>query len=118
MFDQHNLARRDPGRFGYPGLTPAPDLVWNEHLAQVARQWSDTMAQDDWRRHNPHFAEQSEPHWATGENVIQSGWGTGNIGAAGLTQWWLDSPGHRDNIMREVYAEVGIGLSTDARGQV
>lgn len=118
VFDQHNQARHDPSRFGHPGETPVAALEWDEHLAQVARQWSDIMAQDGRMRHNPHFREQSEWPYGVGENVVHSGWGASNIGAAGLTQWWMDSDGHRDNIMRPTYEAVGIGLSIDWRGEV
>ena len=119
VFADHNRARENPGRFGYPRETSVPALEWDEHLAQVARQWSDVMARDGRMRHNPHWVEQSEIAGRGGaESVAHSGWGTGNVGAVGLTQLWMDSKGHRDNIMREPYASVGIGISIDARGEL
>jgi uncharacterized protein YkwD len=57
--------------------------------------------------------------WSLGENLA---WGTGSYGTPrGAVAAWMASPGHRDNIMRRAYREVGIGVvfgvpSSDAMG--
>ncbi len=46
--------------------------------------------------------------WALGENLA---WGTGAFGTPrGAIEAWLDSPGHRANLLRRSYREVGIGV--------
>jgi uncharacterized protein YkwD len=46
--------------------------------------------------------------WAIGENLA---WGTGSLSTArGAMQAWIDSPGHRANILRRSYRELGVGV--------
>ncbi len=46
--------------------------------------------------------------YALGENLA---WGTGSLGTPrGAVQAWLDSPGHRANILRRSYRELGVGV--------
>ena len=46
--------------------------------------------------------------WSLGENIA---WGTGRLSTpAGVMRAWMHSPGHRANILRRSYREVGIGI--------
>jgi uncharacterized protein YkwD len=46
--------------------------------------------------------------WNVGENI---GWGTGSYATpAEMVRAWMESPGHRDNILKKDYREVGIGV--------
>ena len=36
---------------------------------------------------------------------------------AAMHQMWLDSPGHRANILNPSYTRIGIGVSQDASGR-
>ncbi|MGH2949583.1 MAG: CAP domain-containing protein, partial [Solirubrobacteraceae bacterium] len=46
--------------------------------------------------------------WALGENLA---WGTGSLATArGAVQAWMDSPGHRANILKRSYRELGVGV--------
>ncbi len=46
--------------------------------------------------------------WTLGENLA---WGTGDLSTpAGVMQAWMDSPGHKSNILKKAYREVGIGI--------
>jgi uncharacterized protein YkwD len=48
--------------------------------------------------------------WAFGENLA---WGTGRLGTPrGVMQAWMESPGHRANVLRRSYRELGIGVVT------
>jgi uncharacterized protein YkwD len=52
----------------------------------------------------------SNQGWAFGENLA---WGTGRLATArGVMQAWMDSPGHRANVLRRSYRELGIGVVT------
>jgi uncharacterized protein YkwD len=46
--------------------------------------------------------------WALGENLA---WGTGSLGTPrGVVESWLDSPGHRANILKRAFRELGVGV--------
>ena len=48
--------------------------------------------------------------WSLGENLA---WGTGEPGTArGVQSAWMRSSGHRANILKSVYREIGIGVRT------
>jgi uncharacterized protein YkwD len=48
--------------------------------------------------------------WAFGENLA---WGTGSRATPRLImKAWMDSPGHRSNIVKRAYREIGIGVVT------
>jgi uncharacterized protein YkwD len=50
--------------------------------------------------------------WSLGENIA---WGTGNLGtAAKIQRAWMASPGHRANILRRQFREIGIGIAVGA----
>ena len=46
--------------------------------------------------------------WALGENLA---WGTGSLGTPrGAVDAWMASPGHRANLLRRGYRELGVGV--------
>jgi uncharacterized protein YkwD len=46
--------------------------------------------------------------WAFGENLA---WGTGRLATPrGVVRAWMESPGHRANILRRAYRELGVGV--------
>jgi uncharacterized protein YkwD len=48
--------------------------------------------------------------WSLGENIA---WGTGSAATpASIMRSWMASPGHRANILRRSYREVGVGIVT------
>lgn len=50
--------------------------------------------------------------WSLGENIA---WGTGSLGtAAEIQRAWMESPGHRANILRRQFREIGIGIAVGA----
>jgi uncharacterized protein YkwD len=50
--------------------------------------------------------------WSLGENIA---WGTGSLAtAAEIQRAWMDSPGHRANILRQQFREIGIGIALGA----
>ena len=51
--------------------------------------------------------------WVAGENLA---WGTGTLATpTGIMNAWMNSAGHRVNILRRSYRELGIGISTGPR---
>lgn len=48
--------------------------------------------------------------WALGENLA---WGTGSLATPrGIMRAWMNSPGHKANIVKRAYREIGIGVVT------
>ena len=48
--------------------------------------------------------------WALGENLA---WGTGALATPqAIMKAWMDSPGHRANVVKRAYREIGIGVVT------
>ena len=46
--------------------------------------------------------------WALGENLA---WGTGSYATPrGAVQAWMESPGHRANLLKRAYRELGVGI--------
>ena len=46
--------------------------------------------------------------WLLGENLA---WGTGSLSTPrGAVQSWMESPGHRANILKRAYRDVGVGV--------
>jgi hypothetical protein len=47
--------------------------------------------------------------WLVGENI---GWGQGGLATPrSMVSAWMDSPGHRENLLSADYTEVGLGLA-------
>ena len=51
---------------------------------------------------------------AAGENIAYAGGGN----ADSIHRMWMASPGHRANILNPQFTHVGIGATTDSRGQL
>jgi uncharacterized protein YkwD len=50
--------------------------------------------------------------WSLGENIA---WGTGSLAtAAEIHRAWMESPGHKANILRRQFREIGIGIALGA----
>ena len=50
--------------------------------------------------------------WSLGENIA---WGTGSLAtAAEIQRAWMESPGHKANILRRQFREIGIGIAAGA----
>lgn len=48
--------------------------------------------------------------WALGENLA---WGTGSLATPrAVMKAWMESPGHRANVVKRAYREIGIGVVT------
>jgi len=84
-------------------------LVVDAGLTEFARQWSLEMEGSGWFRHS----DLSVPGtWQrVGENI---GWTQGyGYGCQTVNDMFMNSPGHRTNILRASYDRVGIGITYD-----
>jgi uncharacterized protein YkwD len=85
-------------------VTYSRAMVSESFFAHVAPDGTDLVARLKRTSYMPAASD-----WTVGENL---GWGTGAMSTPGqLTAAWMASPGHRANILRTVYREIGIGVA-------
>lgn len=113
LVSEHNRVRADASR---AALRAAGDLT------EVARAWSDEMARTGNFRHNPSVDGQICCWSAWGENIAWAGpvdaIGGWEATADRIMRGWLDSPGHRDNLMSATFDQVGIGVAIADNGRM
>jgi uncharacterized protein YkwD len=80
----------------------AQDLVAGSYFSHTGRDGSGVLDRLQRSGYVP-----PDAGWALGENLA---WGTGSLATPGaIMQAWMNSPGHRDNILNPDYREIGIG---------
>jgi uncharacterized protein YkwD len=95
-----------------------------EPLAQVARRHSEDMARRSYFRHrSPEGHEAAErvlaaglAHRALAENIYRARGVRDPVG--GAVESWMNSRGHRENILTERFRQTGVGVAVDEEGQV
>ncbi|MBS1792336.1 MAG: CAP domain-containing protein [Acidobacteria bacterium] len=115
VFDEINSQR------SIYGLNP---LVWNEQAARVARLHSTSMADFDFFSHagldGRHVDNRADRiglrNWRViGENIAyNSGY---SDPAERAVIGWMNSDGHRRNILRDNWSETGIGIAVSTAGK-
>ncbi len=79
-------------------------LAEDLQASQVAQQWTKQMAANNKLAHNPYYSSQVTTSWyRIGENVGYGG------GEATLFQAFVNSAGHRANLLLPEHNRVGIG---------
>jgi uncharacterized protein YkwD len=98
------------------GLKP---LKANPKLMAAARQHAENMAAQDKLAHVLDGKTPSErvkaagyKYRATGENILWNGTTPKETVAA-----WMDSPQHRENILKPGYTETGVGVAKNKKGE-
>ena len=99
------------------GLGP---LAPNDKLAAAATAYSQDMVAGSYFSHTGRDGSgvldriqrsgylPRDAGWVLGENLA---WGTGSLATPGsIMQAWMNSTGHRDNILNPDYREIGIGI--------
>lgn len=103
ILDEVNAAR---AKAGVKPLKP------NSSMNTVAVKWSQSQASKATMSHNPKYASQIPSGWsAAGENVAYG------YSPSAVTDAWLDSKGHRENIQRSIFTHIGIGAACSAAGR-
>lgn len=88
-------------------------LTRSAHLDGVAQKWAETMSPSNFK-HNPNLATDvcvtnNYCYTFLAENVAYNSGSTAN--GAEIYDQWLNSPGHRNNMVDARAARIGIGLS-------
>ncbi len=95
-------------------------LAENSALAAAAAVHSDDMLRRDYFAHDTpeggsfvdriiaaRYAGRNDG-WTLGENLA---WGTGDLSTpAALMNSWMNSPGHRENVVKGEYEDLGLGI--------
>lgn len=85
-------------------------LSANSQMNTVAINWSGAQAAANRMSHNPNYSKQIPAGWhSAGENVAFG------YAATRVTTGWLNSPGHRANILGS-FTHIGIGVACSAGG--
>lgn len=91
----------------------AAPLMATAALTTVAQAWANNMAATESLTHNPNLSTQAPSGWTKmGENI-----GTG-YSLAAVYNALVASPDHHANMVDKAYNRTGVGVATDARGQV
>jgi len=94
------------------GRVDVKPLKANAAMNTVALKWSQKQAANATMSHNPNYASQIPAGWsAAGENVAFG------YSPATVTRAWLDSPGHRANVLRTSFTHIGIGVACSDAGR-
>lgn len=107
-----DLSNRERERAGLPPLRA------DEKLCQAAREHSTNMARQD---RLDHVLDGKDPGQRLRDVGYRSfGWGencaAGQRTAAEAVSTWMNSPGHRANILNGSFTEIGIGIAPNGRG--
>jgi hypothetical protein len=87
-----------------------PALKRNAAMDAVALAWAKKMAAAGTMSHNPSYSTQIPSGWTRASENVAYGYKSNTV-----VSGWLNSPGHRANIMGDV-TDVGIGYFVDAKG--
>jgi uncharacterized protein YkwD len=58
-----------------------------------------------WKRVQRFYSPEGYGTWSVGENLL---WSSGNLSAATALKLWMQSPGHRKNILTPRWREIGL----------
>jgi uncharacterized protein YkwD len=102
VFDLANEARENEG------LEP---FEWDESLVSMASNWSGEMSETQVFEHQDLkalLAGNNDKFAGIGENILRS---HSDDSAEELHQLWMDSPGHRDNILEPRFDQLGVAVT-------
>lgn len=97
-----------------------PALSYNWQLARVARIKSEDMRNNHYFSHtSPTYGSPFQmmrsfgiSYTAAGENIAM-----GQRTAAEVMNGWMNSPGHRSNILNRNFTQIGVGYAKDSYGR-
>lgn len=91
-------------RLDRSSLEHSQDMVARSYFAHQSQDGRDVVDRVRVTGYIP-----SETEWTVGENLA---WGTGTLATPkGIVQAWMNSQGHRENILRSGFKEAGLGIA-------
>jgi uncharacterized protein YkwD len=98
-------ALSDNGKLTQSSLGHSQDMVAKSYFAHNSQDGRDVVDRVKATGYIPTNGE-----WTVGENLA---WGTGTLATPkGIVQAWMNSQGHRENILRSGFREAGLGIVT------
>ena len=95
------------------GLAP---LSWSDQLGGIAQNWAGVIAQNGSLTHQDMNAMAARTGFSkTGENLLYA---PADYIALQMEASWMNSPGHRANILDPAFSVAGVGLATAADGSI
>jgi uncharacterized protein YkwD len=101
-----------------------PPLSSNGSLAKAAKGWANKMVAARFFAHETRSSTvlsrikktgYVRGSWSLGENIA---WGSGGLDTPrAIVNGWMHSPGHRANILRSKFKDIGIGIKLGAPGR-
>lgn len=92
------------GKLDQSSAAHSQDMVTNAYFAHQSLDGRDVVDRVRAAGYIPSSGE-----WTVGENLA---WGTGTLATPkGIVQAWMESQGHRDNILRSGFKEAGLGIA-------
>ncbi len=96
-------------------------LSWDEKLAAAAQAHAEDMAD---RNYFDHYSPEGEnvadriidqgyTYLTAGENIAY-----GQTSASQVMDGWMNSEGHRANILNEYFTELGVGIASNSSGRI
>jgi uncharacterized protein YkwD len=96
-----------------------PRLTWSPKLSVLAMDWSNQMARDNNLYHQNLSAvltrSDYQGYWTLGENILVGPW---NMPIEQMESVWMNSPGHRANILSRNYNVVGLAFVNGPDGRL
>jgi uncharacterized protein YkwD len=107
---QHNLPLlKENAKLQKAGTTHSDEMVdegYFDHTAPDGTTFVDRILGARYAKRNG--------DWTIGENLA---WGTGDMSTpAGVVQAWMNSAGHKANILKRSYREIGLGIRLGTPG--
>ncbi|WIM72978.1 CAP domain-containing protein [Corynebacterium suedekumii] len=91
-----------------------PPLAARPELTRLAQDWAQTMSQRNQLVHRPDLREHATAEYAVSENILMTrGRATS---AEDMVRMWMNSPGHRANILDRNARWIGVGIAESANG--
>ena len=108
-----DIANQRRAERGLPALRvhSALSLAAQNHSVDQARMNRMSHTGSDGSDPGTRIARTGYRAWGWGENV-----GAGQPSASHVMSAWMNSPGHRDNILNGSFKEIGVGLAYSAGG--
>lgn len=121
VLDLVNQARATLRHCGNRLFNAAPQLRWNDSLAEASRLHAEDMARNNYFSHNgrdgSNPAQRIERagyrYRANGENIAG-----GQTEAEDAVAGWIKNPGHCANLMNPAFVEMGAAFAVDARSDM
>ena len=94
------------------GLTAAAEYHSRQMVQHGFFEHESRRGGSFWKRVERFYASRGFRSWEVGENLA---YGSPDLGAAATVRMWMNSPGHRENLLSRSWREIGLGAACTSR---